>query len=378
MVAHTFPRRATSTPITVTVASATTQLSIEAGLTASNQFRAFTGGGLSTRSAHPVTGFNCDPTEDGQQANGKTAIDWCGKGCYDPVGRRVMWAGTGAEGGVANTPINTMALYAEATNSWSAVRSWATGGETTSTDGTGHTYDSNCIDVSGRRFFKRKFSEDSIYVRDLTTSAWSKLAISGAVAHYGDCGMDYIPSLGRLWIRTRRTSTANPLLLEVNPTTGEATSLIEGGGLGSDSTSVCSFNPRAFGGVGGVFVGGSNAVTVRVDTLVTQSNSTGKPSSAGSFNWSDSPSARNQHVCRDPVGDGWLVACRDGFMWRLTSAGTWTQRAQLPQVLRDAQTNWGIFDFVMVPIDDEAGSYGVVWIVANQGLGAERAWLYRP
>jgi hypothetical protein len=33
-----------------------------------------------------------------------------------------------------------------------------------------------------------------------------------------------------------------------------------------------------------------------------------------------------------------------------------------------------VFDFVMVPID----AYGVVWIVMNQGWGAERAWLYKP
>ncbi|MGH6963828.1 MAG: hypothetical protein ACREE0_05060 [Phenylobacterium sp.] len=375
-------------------ASATLAVSVlqqEAQATSSNTFRAFTGGGLSTRAAHPFTGTLVDPTEDGQSNSGdidmttgagpdgkKTAIDWAGKGCYDSQARKVMWAGTGAEGSVASTPINTHAIYDEDSNTWSVVRGWTAGGEGTSDDGSGHMYDGNCIDVTGRRFFKKKFQR-AIYVKNLTTGAWTKLTYSsGEPSSYGwDAGMDYIPSRDRLWIRGLRGSDNGSAIHEVHPTTGALVTVLTPTEIGSDEqSSVCSFNPRAFGNQGGCFVGGSNAYTVRSDgsagstPSVIQSNASGKPSAAGTFSWSNGTSATRQHLCRDPVGDGWIYACSDGFIYRLTSAGVWTQRAALPSILAGA----GLTKFVMVPID----AYGVIWFITNQGMGAERAWLYRP
>jgi hypothetical protein len=366
-----------------------TALATAAASMASNAFAVFAGGGLSTRVAHPVTGTLVDPTEDGQAASGdtsggpgpdgnKTAIDWAGKGCYDSQGKKVMWAGTGAFGAVANTPINTMALYDETTNTWSAVRSWTAGGETSSDDGTGHMYDGNCIDVTGRRFFKKKFSR-SVYVRDLTTGSWSKITwSSGEPSGYGwDAGMDYIPGRDRLWVRGIRGSDNASALFEINPTTGAIIELLSGTTLGNDTApSVCSFNPRAFSGAGGVFVGGSNAYTVSTSGAAgatpgtVQSNASGKPSGAGGFLW-----ANGAHLCRDPVGDGWLYLNNgDGYIWRLTSAGVWSQRAQLPSEIRTDWSSNGRSNIVMVPID----AHGVVWIIGGQYLGANRAWLYRP
>lgn len=342
-------------------------------------------GGLSNRVAHPITGTLVDPTEDGQAASGnvsggpgpdgnKVCIDWAGKGCYDPTAKKVMWAGTGAFGAVADTPINTMAIYDETSATWSSVRSWTAGSETSGSDGTGHMYDGNCIDYTGRRFFKKKFARE-IYVRNLTTGAWTKLSYStGEPSGYGfDAGMDYIPSRDRLWIRSIFSANDTSALHEVNPSTGAITTLIQGGSIGSSSPSVCSFNPRAFGGAGGCFIGGTGAYTVRSDGAAgstpstVQSNTSGKP--AGGFLW-----ATGAHVCRDPVGDGWLHASTDGFMYRLTSAGVWSQRAQLPAELRNDYTSNGRFNFVMVPID----THGVVWIVGMQLIGTNRAWLYRP
>lgn len=390
------PRRAISTATTVTI-SAPPTTALESAVAAlnvaypsGNGFSVFVGSGLSTRVAHPVTGTLVDPTEDGQAASGdtsggpgpdgnKTAIDWAGKGCYDSQGKKVMWAGTGAFGAVANTPINTMALYDETTNTWSAVRSWTAGGETSSDDGTGHMYDGNCIDVTGRRFFKKKFAR-AAYVRDLTNGSWSKITwSSGEPSGYGwDAGMDYIPARDRLWVRGRRGSDDASTLFEINPTTGAIIELLSGGTIGADQVgSVCSFNPRAFGGAGGVFVGGSNAYSVSISGAAgstpgtVQSNASGKPTNAGAFSLGN---ANGFHLCRDPVGDGWLYADIGGYIWRLTSGGTWSQRAQLPVEIRNDLSSNGRFNFVMVPID----IYGVVWIVGGQYLGANRAWLYKP
>lgn len=390
------PRLKQSGTSSVSITGTSTLLSQKAAALASNNFAVFLGsslteatditlssqaGGLSYRQAHYYTGTMVDPTEDGQTSNditppagptgNKTAMDWAGKGCYDSQAKRVMWAGTGAFGAVASTPINRLAIYDETTATWSVDRGFAPG-ETTSDDGSGHTYDGNCIDVSGRRFFKKKFAR-AFYVKNLATNTWSKVAYSsGEPSGYGwDAGMDYIPSLDRLWVRSIYSANNSSMLLELNPTTGAPTLLLHSGQLGSDNApSVCSFNPRAYGGNGGVFVGGSNAYTVNTTgTPTATANATGKPT--GQFLW-----ANGAHVCRDPVGNGWLHCSYDGWIWRLSDAGgTWQQRAQLPVQIRTDLTNNNRYDIVMIPID----AYGVVWIIGGQNqLGTTRAWLYKP
>lgn len=391
------PRFKASGSSTVSITGTSTVLGQKAAAMSSNTFAVFLGssttqatdltlsaqsGGLNFRQAHYLTGTMVDPTEDGQAAGGntsggpggagnKTAVDWAGKGCYDSQGKQVLFAGTGAFGSVADTPINRLAIYDETTALWSVDRGFAPS-ETTSDDGSGHTYDGNCIDVSGRRFFKKKFAR-AFYVKNLATNSWSKVTYSsGEPSSYGyDAGMEYIPSRDRLWIRSIYSANNSSMLMEIPPTGGTPTLLLHSGQLGSDNApSVCSFNPRSYGGNGGCFVGGSNAYTVNTTgTPAATTNATGKPS--GQFLW-----ANGAHVCRDPVGNGWLHCSTDGWIWRLTdSGGTWQQRAQLPVEIRNDLTNNSRYDIVMVPID----AHGVIWIIGGQNqLGTTRAWLYKP
>lgn len=393
------PRRAISTDTAINITSSQTLLSQKAATLASNSLALFLGrsliqatdltlavqaGGLSYRSPHYYTGTNVDPTEDGQTANdisgppggdgNKTAVDWAGKGCYDSQGKKIYWASTGAFGAVASTPINKLTTYDETSAAWSAERGFAPGGETTSDNGSGHHYDGNCIDVTGRRFFKKKFAREA-YVRDLTNGSWSKFSwSSGEPSAYGqDGGMEWIPSRNRLWVRSIYSANDSSMLMELT-TTGGVTPLLHSGQIGADNApSVCSLNPRAKGGVGRVFIGGTNGYIVDVDNLALQT-STGKPALASNMNW-----ANNAHLCRDPVGNGWIYACRDGYLYNISETGVWTQKIQLPQEIRNDYANNGRFDFVMVPIDLVAGEYGVVWIVGGQTqLGQNRAWLYKP
>lgn len=399
----------TPTTITITGGSSPTILKQAAAATASDSFRTFTGalldttadaaaqfnaGGLSYRTAHYYTGTLVGPFEDGQAAAGdlsggpggagnKTCVDWCGKGVYDPTGRKAMVAGTGAFGSVASTPINTRSVYDEATATWAVERGFRTSDENDATDGSGHTYDGNCIDVSGRRFFKKKFAR-SIYIKDLTTGfsqggsvGWTKVSYSsGEPSGYGwDAGLEWIPARSRLWIRSIHSADNSAALHELNATTGAITTLYSGGTIGASSPSVCSLNPRAHGdGQGAVFIGGSSGYIVRVSNLALTASS-GKPAAAGGILW-----ATGAHLCRDPsvTGTGWLYACTDGFMYSISLTGVWTQRAQLPLAIRNDYTNNGRMDIAMIPIDAEGSDYGVVWIIGGQYLGTSRAWLYKP
>jgi hypothetical protein len=375
------PRRAMSGSVIVEVTN-TTALKTAAASVASNAYAVFTGTGLSTTAPHPFSDFSVCPTEDGQQADGKIMVDWAGKGCYDSTARKVLWAGTGAAGAIADTPYNTMPLYDEGSNTWTAVRGWAPGGETTTDNGTGHTYDANCIDVTGRKHFKKKFSEKAFYVRDLDAGTFSKVTYTGGEASYsGDVGCEWIPSRSRIWIYANSGADDNHALWEVPATGGSATLLYGndgGASLGLSSGAIyckpISLNPRAFSDVGGVMLGNNTPRIIQLNgSLNITTASSGKPAAAGSMSV-----ATGAHLCRDPVGTGWLYACTDGFMYRISEGGVWTQRAQLPFELRNEYTTNGAFDFVMVPIDAADGGYGVVWIVSKRSLGTNRAWLYKP
>lgn len=401
--------RILSTPTTITIASGASAsiLKQAAAVTSSNTFRSFTGaavdttadaaaqfnaGGLGYQTPHYYTGTPVGPFSDGQAANGnldggpasagnKTCIDWCGKGVYDPIGRQIMLAGTGAYGSVADTPINTRSVYNEATATWSVERGFRTVDETDASNGSGHTYDGNCIDVTGRRFFKKKFARE-VYVKDLTTGfsqggsvGWTKISYSsGEPSGYGyDAGLEWIPARSRLWIRGIYSANNSAALHELNPSTGAITTLLHSGQLGTGGQSVCSLNPRAHGdGQGAVFVGGPEGYIVRVSDLSLTASSN-KPAAAGNMIW-----ANGAHLCRDPVGTGWLYACTDGFMYSISLTGVWTQKAQLPVQIRNDYTNNGRFDMCLFPIDQEGADYGVVWLMGSGALGTTRAWLYRP
>jgi hypothetical protein len=302
-----------------------------------------------------------------------TAIDWAAKGLYDPTSKRVFWASCGAGNmNVGQYIYNTMPTYDEAQNRWTVSRGFRSANESTSAGPIGHIYDGHALDVAGRRFYRKRFGPREIMVYDMANNVWlNSFTYSGGEpsSYGGDAGMDFIPTTGKLWIRAIQSGTDAPLLFEVNPANSVIRTIAAGAALGGETAVMgpCSYNPRAFSGAGACFVGASNAYVVRCDTEAVFSYGSGKPAAAQNFLW-----PHRAHLCRDPVGDGWLYACADGFMYRLTSSGTWTQRAALPSQIANF-LSVGIA-VIMVPID----AYGVVWIISNANKDGPRAWLYRP
>lgn len=354
-----------STPTTLTVS--TSALQIAANSMASGTFVAFEQASLSTRAAHPTSGRMCDVTEDGSGFVGHTAIDWAGKGCYDPVSRRVMWASCGAGNNSAGGfTFNTHAVYLEAANSWSASRGFRAPGES-NTNPIGHMYDSNCIHSQGRRFYKKKFGAAEILVYDLDANTWIGVIPSPAdeASASRDGGMDIVPTrgaAGSLWLASWRQSDNRPQLWEFDISTQRWSVLVSGGAFGAPTgnTTVASFNPRAFDGAGGLLIGnGSGTWTVRADSIAVAS--AGIPPRALTL-------PHDGHICRDPLGNGWMLASSDGYLYSCDGL-TWTRRTRLPGQLGTSSNQLPI---VMIPIDQ----YGVVWIITSQGSGG-RAWLYK-
>lgn len=358
-----------SSPTTVTVAQQSALVIAAAGMSP-NSFVLFQQPSLSARNAHPTSGRLCDVTEDGAAYVGHTAVDWAGKGCYDPVSRRVMWASCGAGNNASGGNVfNVQAIYSEAGNSWSATRNFQAPGETTSNP-LGHMYDSNCIHVAGRRFYKKKFDSDDrkILVFNLDTNAWTTAISSPPDEAYGagDGAMEVVPtrgSSGAIWLVSLARASDLPKLWEYNIATQAWSTLLDTGSFGApgSNTPVMSYNPRGFDGAGGVLVGTrAGAWTVRADTLARASAGTAPTPLTMPY---------DGHLCRDPAGPGWLYASDSGYMYRCDGT-VWTQRARLPDQLGAGGNRQPL---VVVPID----AYGVLWIIAAQG-STNRAWLYKP
>jgi hypothetical protein len=354
-----------SVPTTVTVS--TSALQIAASQLAAGSFAPFEQPSLSSRAAHPVSGRQCDVTEDGAGFVGHTAIDWAGKGCYDPVNRQVMWASCGAGNNSAGGYVyNTFAAYNEASNVWTASRGFQAPGES-NTNPIGHMYDSNCIDVAGRRLYKKKFGAAEILVYDLDARNWTSVIPSPAdeASSSRDGGMDIVPTRGArgaIWLVSWRRSDNLPQLWEYDIAAQRWSILVSGGAFGAPTgnVAVVSYNRRAFGGVGAVLVGnGAGTWTVRADTLAI--GSTASPPRPLTL-------PHDGHLSRDPSGSGWLLAASDGYLYG-TDGSAWTRRSRLPGTLGNPGHQQPV---VVTPLDQ----YGVIWIVTSQGSGG-RAWIYK-
>lgn len=362
----------TSSPTTVAVVSpGNTALAQAAARTASNSFVEFSGDRLRSRAPHPVNGNAVSVLEDGRLAQGYQTLGYSGKGCYDPVSRQVLWASTGAGSNYAGAYVhNTQARYNEALNTWSANRAFKGAADPQSANGLVHIYDSNCIDVAGRRAFKKWFT-NSILVYNIDRDTF--LAnIAGPPGHSSSFtwdAMEVIPSrksAGALWMLGWATSNAIQLW-ELDLATGSWSVLVTAGELGNqDSPSlgapVLSFNPRAFGGAGGVMLGNESSIwTINCATLARTSVAT-PPS--GSIQVAHR-GGYNSGFCRDPAGSGWLQfsdSTRSVYRW---NGGQWETRAAMPAPFGGSPNN-----FIVVPID----SYGVVWVISyDAGTG----WLFR-
>lgn len=378
MATYLAPRRVISTATTITLQSATTALSKAAEAAPSQAFTQFDGRGLSARSPHPTSGVPCNVTEDGFAA-GHTAIGWGAKGCYDPTTKRVMWASTGANViGTANArAYDTLAIYDEAANNggglWSDSRGfYASNSATSTTAAIGHLYDSLCIDVTGRKFYKQTFpsSVNELWVYDLDAGTW--LAVTGA-PQYSSArlgALEFIPTRGAngaIWCCARNNANTIRRIWEKQLPDGAWTEIVSTG-LGSLVTSSealpMSYNPRSKL----VFVGGLSNTAYIINPSSLAITPTTHPA-GGSF-----AAEHRAHLCKDPAGNGWLYfdAYDTGRVYKCLSTGAWTNEAVLPQP--DLQVG-SLNPFIVVPIDD----YGVVWLVRGSNTGGSpAAFLYRP
>jgi hypothetical protein len=225
------------------------------------------------------------------------------------------------------------------------------------------------LDVVGRRFYRKKFPEQFIQVFNLTTNAWVNGIASapGESSYARNTALEFIPTRGtqgELWQFGYDSANDTPKLWKYDVATATWTTAIASGSLGpqgSLSGTFMSYNPRAFGGVGGVLVGNSsgNLYTIRCDNLAVASCSQ-SPSTIAQSN--------NMHVCRDPVGSGWLQFALNGNVYRCDGS-TWTLRyTGMP-----GRLNGSFLNMIVTPID----AYGVVWCVIEAGSG-DRAWIYKP
>lgn len=362
----------TSSPTTVAVVSAATPLFEAARSTSTNSFGSFSGSGLTTRVSHPITANPVSVLEDGRLSQGYQTLGYSGKGAFDPISRQVIWSSTGAgsnyAGGHAH---NTQARFSEASNSWSANRAFKGANDPTSRTGLVHIYDSNCIDVAGRRAYKKWFSNE-ILVYGIDSNSFLN-NIPGPTGHSSSFSwdaMDVVPTrgaAGALWLLG--WSTANNIQVwEYDLAAGRWSLLINAAALGNQGTPslgapVLSYNPRAFGAAGGVMIGNeSRAWTVNCATLAV--TSVDVPPS-GSIQIAHN-GGFNSGFCRDPAGTGWLQFSdlkKTVYRW---NGSQWETRAAMPAGFGGAPRN-----FIVVPID----TYGVVWLICYEsGSG----WLYRP
>jgi hypothetical protein len=296
-------------------------------------------------------------------------IDWAGKAAWDPVSRRAMWADCGAGNNFSGGyRFNTHSIYDENSDAWSVSRGFQSPNETDSNPIV-HMYDSNCIDVRGRRFYKKKFATAEIMAFDLISNTWlPTIASPDTEASYArDGALEVVPSrgaAGALWLTSLRRGDNLPALWEYDLATSAWSVLSADGGFGPVGTAnspALSYNPRAFGGDGGVLLGNSAGAWLVDPRTLARRQTTAPPAPI--------QQPYDGHLCRDPAGAGWLLAANDGFLYR-TDGVTWTQRTRLPDQLAMANHR---LPLVCIPID----TYGVVWFVSS-AASPNRAWLYRP
>lgn len=373
--------RILSAPTTVSVVSSTSALQTAALGLASNTFVEFSGNGLAARVAHPASGNMVNVLEDGRDPNGYQVLGYSGAGNYDPTSRRVLWMGTGASSGSNQNWAagayrwNTRPIFNELTNAWTADRSFRAPNEGTDEGAIGHQYDSNCINVAGRRMYKYRNYHAGIYVYNLDTGAMeNNIPVpSGLNTNNWWCPMEFIPTrgaAGALWLWAWPSGVGNSMAMyEYNLATSTWTQIIGTSAFAGiltdpDYGPVMRYNPRAFGGAGGVLVAGyTGARLVRCDTLVVTSIGFGPGTP-------DMQAGYNSGLCRNPAGDGWLQFHNaSGRVWRYSFASGWENRAPLPAFLSAGTPQ----NFIAVPID----TYGVAWLVSHNS-GSPKAALYRP
>jgi len=379
--------RVLSVPTTIVVNPSMTALAQAAAAAPSNAFTQFHGGGLNTQIRHPYpregTTYMCDVTQDGQ-AYEHTILDWCGKGSYDPINRRVQFFGHGTGSGAGQWRWNMLPYYDEATDLWSAIRSFRHSDQQTNDNALSmtHIYDNNCIDIAGRRLYKKQFLNDNdsfssgkwfVFNLDTWQLMPSMSPASGDVGGTAFGPADFIPTrgkAGRIWYANH-----NPVRIwEYDVTTGTGiganwTVILPAGSFPAlnfnpaNNGGAMSYNPRALGGQGAVLIGGGSTATYVVNCVTLQVTTVAP---APIIVWPP----YHGRLCKEPNGAGWLLflpTSAGGHVWRCDGT-QWTRRAAAPPA----------FYGIVIPIDN----YGVVWCISTRPWSnvetTPRAWLYKP
>jgi hypothetical protein len=352
---------------------------------ATNSFAQFDGGGLTSTSTHPILGTTVRPMDDGKGGSAVPIHHYSGKGCYDPIGRRVLMMATGySVDGFQNADAsarrcNVLPMYDEATNNWSALARGFRQADGADTDiALVHMYDGNCIAANRRQLIKKSLYYPSLYVYDLAGNQMLN-ALAGPSPQSGSQatdGIEFIPtrgSYGAIWWWGWNNN--NALLLrefQFSAATGIAGSwsTIADTTAFNDTTwsegPTISYNPRAFSGAGGVLLGSATGQwTVNCSTLAV--TAIGRPNSLALDVGSD---YLYSGLCADPVGVGWLKFGKSaGYVYRWDGSA-WEQRAALPAGITGAQDA-----VIVVPMD----LLGAVWLLrVNGDSNAQANYLYRP
>lgn len=397
-----FSRRAMSGSTTVAV-TGTTALKTAIGAMSSGAFVDFVQPSFWTRTkdlrepnftddeGDPCQDYRwSSPTEQGDAGHslGYTLLDWGGKVCYDSTARRVMWAANGANPIGTNVRIyswqySKYTWYDEQTNTWGQERGIKGDNEGADPDCIVHMLGNNCIDTAGRRFFKKKFRDDRILVRNLTTGTWTTIAI-GAIEANGNRsgGLEFVPGRGASGMLWGALVGTDDLLkvYETDPSTGSTALLVSASSIGNQNVGnqygmPCVHNPRAFGGAGGVLVGCAAAYKLTIPPSGAPTvYSAGTPATAMT-------ASVGHRVCRDPVGDGWYhFVSSVGKVYRTdgnAGSSTWTEVATMPANMASMP------NMVLCPIDAESSNYGAIWVLCSySGTYASQnnhnAWLFKP
>ena len=119
-------------------------------------------------------------------------------------------------------------------------------------------YDSNCIHVEGRRLYKSLLATPRSSSSISTRMDWLGTFPSPTdeAAYARDGGMDVVPTRGArgaLWLVSWRRGDNRPQLWECDLAKRQWFVLLQGGEFGAPSynSALLSYNPRAFGGIGG-------------------------------------------------------------------------------------------------------------------------------
>jgi hypothetical protein len=392
--------------------------------------------------------FSCDGFKTwGGAEQYHTCINWSSKANYDPVKRRVLWMTKGTGSGHHEYNFNTLAIYRlgiDEQEGWHAIRGFQATTPYDVGDPTGlpltHYFGNNCIDVVGRRMYKKQFQTKNstgvpgysgpFHVFNLDSDIYqpndiakvncfepSMLAPADDPYAAGMGPMDFIPtrgSRGTLWYSN---ASGNPRIYEYDVATGTGSRadwvVIAPGGLmpdipsnfrAADSMGLMVYQKRAFGGAGGVIIFGGSGyggkpATTYMWTVGTHGSKLpyGDPNGPQvyridgahlPFTLGGGINGGEGHVVPhpDPAFDGWLLfpmgnstLPENDVVWYLAGnpSATW-------QKLLDANGNVYQMPTNAAPMGPTVTieELGVCWIVGQRPSSGvyttPRAWLFKP